>query len=70
MVERSLSMREVRGSIPRISIFSFLFFFPLSRYDNARATGVVTVRGIMRAEVTPTAPASVHTIAAPVAVKH
>ena len=29
MVERSLSMREVRGSIPRISnfnIFSFLFF--------------------------------------------
>ena len=27
MVERSLSMREVRGSIPRISITSFFIFF-------------------------------------------
>ena len=26
MVERSLSMREVRGSIPRISIFNSIFF--------------------------------------------
>ena len=37
MVERSLSMREVRGSIPRISIaffffFSFLFSFFLYIY--------------------------------------
>jgi hypothetical protein len=32
MVERSLSMREVRGSIPRISNYffpMFIFFFPV-----------------------------------------
>jgi len=28
MVERSLSMREVRGSIPRISTLFFFFLFP------------------------------------------
>ena len=30
MVERSLCMREARGSIPRISMFSFLFFYHFS----------------------------------------
>jgi hypothetical protein len=32
MVERSLSMREVRGSIPRISIFKNLIPFCLKEY--------------------------------------
>ena len=32
MVERSLSMREVRGSIPRISILWLLLFFSIMRF--------------------------------------
>ena len=34
MVERSLCMREVRGSIPRISTLFFFFFFLFSMFVN------------------------------------
>ncbi|WOG89624.1 hypothetical protein DCAR_0208862 [Daucus carota subsp. sativus] len=34
MVERSLSMREVRGSIPRISISFFYYYFLQRTYKS------------------------------------
>ena len=47
MVERSLSMREVRGSIPRISTSFSLYFFRISLYRLSEAKLRVKISQIM-----------------------